>query len=387
VKAFSLFAIAIVLASGLRLAAPVYAGSAYRPSTAECVPTITARGRVDVWPGPNLRHRVPVTAMARGDLAFVTGRLRDSSWYRVVFEEQEGWVQARLVAPACVQLVPVVPPSAVAAPSQPGANFQARPALIVHGTCSTLFWRAPESAAVHFVEGERITDVTSVSARVVCPVVTTAYMLHVQPHGEPSFFEVAIVTVARPPTSTPTATPTPVPTPTLTPMPQPDFRADLVVLLAGQCTTLRWHVEGVRAVYLWDGANILGVIGIDNRVVCPQVTTTYVLRAQRLDGTTFDMPVTMTVIGGGSNPNFRADSGTINAGQCTTLRWNIDGVRGVWFWDPVSRNGVSGNDVRQVCPGVTTTYRLEVLRNDGVTSDFLLTVMVIGAPALPTQQP
>ncbi len=79
------------------------------------------------------------------------------------------------------------------------------------------------------------------------------------------------------------APPTPVPTPTFAPSltPQPtatppmyvDFRADAPWVIAGQCTTLRWDVEGVRGVYF----NGQGQPGHSSSDVCPTQTQTYVL--------------------------------------------------------------------------------------------------------------
>jgi len=78
------------------------------------------------------------------------------------------------------------------------------------------------------------------------------------------------------PSHTPTATRTPVPTATRTPTSTPhiSFRADAAELVAGSCTTLRWDVEGVQAVYL-DGQPQQGH---GSRQVCPAQTQTYELR-------------------------------------------------------------------------------------------------------------
>lgn len=83
------------------------------------------------------------------------------------------------------------------------------------------------------------------------------------------------------PTNTPTATrsATAVPTNTPTPTPAPpvvNFRADMTELIRGQCTTLRWDVDNVTAVYL-DGQ---GVAGHSTRQVCPAQTTTYQLHIE-----------------------------------------------------------------------------------------------------------
>ena len=58
--------------------------------------------------------------------------------------------------------------------------------------------------------------------------------------------------VDAPPTPVPTQTiaPSPAPQPTATPSMYVDFRADAPWVIAGQCTTLRWDVEGVRGVYI-----------------------------------------------------------------------------------------------------------------------------------------
>jgi hypothetical protein len=85
---------------------------------------------------------------------------------------------------------------------------------------------------------------------------------------------------AVPPTATavpPTATPMPptnTPIPTATPTPQIDFWADALTITANSCTTLRWKVKNVTAVYL-DGN---GVEGEGQREVCPTQAQTYTLR-------------------------------------------------------------------------------------------------------------
>lgn len=65
--------------------------------------------------------------------------------------------------------------------------------------------------------------------------------------------------------------------------PSISFFADPSSITAGQCTTLRWDVENVRAVYL-DGQ---GVIGHDSKSVCPLLTTTYTLRVVTNSGDFF----------------------------------------------------------------------------------------------------
>ena len=100
--------------------------------------------------------------------------------------------------------------------------------------------------------------------------------------------------VAAPPTPVPTPTTAPslTPMPTATPPMYVDFRADAPYLPAGVCTTLRWDVEGVRAVYL-DGQ---GQPGHGFADVCPKETRTYVLHVI-LNSGYLDRAITITVIG------------------------------------------------------------------------------------------
>jgi hypothetical protein len=325
-----------------------------------CAPTVTALAKANVRRGPGVRYTL-LTSMQAGDVASVVGRLRNNAWYRIVFRGIEGWVFGQLTQPACLQAAPIVPAQPVPQPSTQGAIFVAVPNRVLAGQCSTLNWVVNNVNAVFLIEGGVTQGVRGVDARVVCPPNTTTYILRVQRRDNSFFDKAATVTVGP-----------------VGPAPgQPNFRADATSIAVGQCTTLRWNVDNVAAVFLITGNTTQGVAGNASQDVCPPQTTTYVLRVQRRDGTTFDTPLTITV--GGGQPNFRADSTTVAAGQCTTLRWNVDNVRAVFFWDGNNRQGVGGNDSRSVCPTVTTAYRLEVTGNDGRTNNFFITVTVSGS--------
>ena len=54
-----------------------------------------------------------------------------------------------------------------------------------------------------------------------------------------------------------------------------NFTIDRSTIAQGECTTLRWNVQNIEAIYL-DGN---GVAGSGERTVCPTVNTTYTLRA------------------------------------------------------------------------------------------------------------
>jgi hypothetical protein len=86
-----------------------------------------------------------------------------------------------------------------------------------------------------------------------------------EPIGEP-FWVVIVVAV------TPTPGPTPLPL-----APEITFYPDDDQILVGGCTTLRWQVEHIVAVYLDVGGGREGVTGSGSRRVCPKTTATYAL--------------------------------------------------------------------------------------------------------------
>ena len=99
--------------------------------------------------------------------------------------------------------------------------------------------------------------------------------------------------VDAPPTPVPTQTiaPSPAPQPTATPSMYVDFRADAPWVIAGQCTTLRWDVEGVRGVYF----NGQGQPGHGSQDVCPAQTQTFVLHVVMNSGY-LDRAITVAVL-------------------------------------------------------------------------------------------
>lgn len=253
-----------------------------QPASAQaCTPALVARADTAIRQGPSKRYRA-LAVLLRGEVAQVTGRLRNSTWYLVTAKGTTGWVSRQTVTPSCTQSVPVVP----ATPVQPA------------------------------------------NPNIVAP-----------------------------------------------------FTASRFVLPQGQCALLSWRVRDVAGVFLMEGNGpFQGVAGEAVRNACPAQTTLYTLRTQRRDGSIFDQSLLLSVVATGAiNPNFRADTATITPGQCTTLRWNIDNVQGVWLWDGNSRQGVAGNSAQAVCPPQTRQYRLEVLQRNGVTSNFFVTVTVDAA--------
>ena len=101
----------------------------------------------------------------------------------------------------------------------------------------------------------------------------------------------------------PTNTPVPA-TPTAMPAPQIDFRADAATVAAGTCTTLRWDVEYVTAVFL----NDIGVEGHGSQEVCPAQTETYTLHITHPEGAE-NRQITVSVIAPTATPAPPAGAG------------------------------------------------------------------------------
>jgi hypothetical protein len=188
----------------------------------------------------------------------------------------------------------------------------------------------------------------------------------------------------NPPTPVP-ATPTPPPPAGL----NPNLRADATWITAGQCTTVRWDVDGVSAVYFIDGGNQQGVGGHDARTVCPTQTTTYVLRVVQTNGVAVDFPITINVTGQAPPPNtpgpqinsFSVNTNSIGSGQCVNFNWNTSNANGVNLYRSNNRilSGGPANGSQSDCPpDGHWDYRLEAYGN-GNTSQ-TITVSVSGRP-------
>jgi hypothetical protein len=77
---------------------------------------------------------------------------------------------------------------------------------------------------------------------------------------------------------------------------------------------------------------------------------------------------------------FRVEDTNLTAGQCTTLRWNFTDIKTlhVILGHGYDKTPVPGQDSRQVCPSVTTTYKAIVTRQDDSQETYELTVNVTG---------
>jgi hypothetical protein len=341
-----------------------------------CTPTVTAISQVNVRFGPSTNYNPPIGTLFPGQSAQVTGRLSDNSWYRIIFNNNEGWVTSQFVTAFCMDTVPVVP----VPPPPPGptfipgnANFQASTYTVQQGQCSTLSWSVQDVAAVFLSDGQYQYGVGGVDTRSVCPQATTTYTLLVQRRDGTSFQQQLTITV------TPTQ-----------PSNNPNFTADSYSLNPGQCTTMRWNVNNVRAVYFWDGTNQQGVGGNDSRQVCPWTTTTYRLEVVGNDGSVNNYFQTITVSGSSTAPNvsFTANPATLAQGQCSVLNWTVSGSFNLVQLLDTSTNSttvVGATGTIQVCPSASATYILRVTGNSGQQFDTSVNVNVFNTG--PTPQP
>lgn len=118
---------------------------------------------------------------------------------------------------------------------------------------------------------------------------------------------VPVLEVAPPVVVVPTAAPTPTapPVPTATPLPVISFSADATTINQGECTTLRWSVENIQAVWVYPQGEPFESFpraGQGTEQVCPTSTTTYEMRVLQRDGTVVFRQVTITVNGAAPNP-------------------------------------------------------------------------------------
>jgi hypothetical protein len=70
--------------------------------------------------------------------------------------------------------------------------------------------------------------------------------------------------------------------------------------------------------------------------------------------------------------SFSADDTTIDLGECTKLRWNVQHVKEVYL----DGDGVTGEGSKKVCPEFTRTYDLRVVLNNGSETDRHVTIEV-----------
>ncbi len=168
--------------------------------------------------------------------------------------------------------------------------------------------------------------------RSVCPATTTTYELRVVAPGQELKRTVTIAIAG-------------VQEPTI------NFWAERTELKAGECTNLHWDVENAQEIY-FDGQ---AASSHEVRPLCPSATKIYELKVIA-QGQEFKRTVTISVEG---TPmiNFWAEQTQIKAGECTNLHWDVENAQEIYL----DGQGVTGHEVRNVCPAAKTTYELRVI--------------------------
>jgi heat shock protein HslJ len=128
---------------------------------------------------------------------------------------------------------------------------------------------------------------------------------------------VPVIEVPPPVIVVPTAAPTPTPPPP-TPMPEISFGADRTTINQGECTTLRWNVQNIQAVWVYplgEQFERFPRTGQGTEQVCPTQTTTYEMRVLQRDGTVIFRQVTINVSGGTVLTGTRWEVANFNNGR------------------------------------------------------------------------
>jgi hypothetical protein len=127
------------------------------------------------------------------------------------------------------------------------------------------------------------------------------------------------------------ALPTVTPMPTQTPSADIQFTAQPSTIDQGQCSTLAWQTQNVKAVYVYprgESWQNFGVPGAGTRQVCPNTTTTYEMRVVKLDDSVEIRQVTVVVNPVANAPvinRFTVEPAQIALGQCVNVQWQVTG--------------------------------------------------------------
>lgn len=154
---------------------------------------------------------------------------------------------------------------------------------------------------------------------------------------------------------TPAPTPSPVPQPTATPTAQISFTADSTNINQGECTTLRWSVQNIQAVWVYplgEPFQSFPRTGQGSEQVCPMTTTTYEMRVQMRDGSVVFQQVTVNVAGADPLANTRWEVVNYNNGRDALVTPLLDTRLTMEFGANGNLSGNSG------CNTYTTSYQV-----------------------------
>ena len=228
--------------------------------------------------------------------------------------------------------------------------FQATPSQIVPGASSTLNWVVQNASTVTISPnpaGSGNFNANSGST-VVTPSTTTTYTMTATGAGG-TVTATAVVTV----------TPNPVVAPQII-----MFNGSPLSITAGGTSTLSWTTTGATSVTI----NGLGSEPLNGSASTPALTTatTYTLTATGASGSAVTAVITITVVPV-QIPQivvFSASPQTINAGQTSSLCWQVNGGTSITISGGVGSN-LASNSCQTVSPQTTTTYTLTATNASG----------------------
>jgi hypothetical protein len=154
------------------------------------------------------------------------------------------------------------------------------------------------------------------------------------------------------------------------------FQSTPESVAAGQSATIVWVVTGANTVNIDPDLGTVATAG--SRQVNPATTTTYTLTASNVTGTS-NASLTVAVQPALSISSFDANPSVIQAGQSSTLQWNVTGASSVNISPDLGNVELSGS--RTVSPSSTQTYTLTAVSGGQVTSR-AVTVQVTAPPVV-----
>jgi RHS repeat-associated protein len=157
------------------------------------------------------------------------------------------------------------------------------------------------------------------------------------------------------------------------PPPEVTFSADPSSIKLGESSTLSWATTNADGVSIDQGIGSLSLSG--SLVVSPQETTTYILMATGLGGTTTKSTTVNVYLS--PTVNITADPKTIEIGSASTLTWSSTNANSVTIDQGIGSVDFSGTAT--VLPTETTTYTIIVSGPGGTAMDFAV-VAVIAPP-------
>ncbi len=174
-------------------------------------------------------------------------------------------------------------------PPQREIFFQADPATVQAGGCTTLSWKNPNAQSTT-LNGQPVDWYGSQQVCNLCaPQTYTLEVVWADGTRDARTVTVNVTGECRTPTPAPTHTPTP------TPFPQAiiNFWADATTIPAGTCTVIHWQTANVQAVYF----NGNGVVGVGSHQTCPCTSETHTLDVVLRDGSHDVRHLTINVSG------------------------------------------------------------------------------------------